>query len=340
MSADYSKVHLNFYDNIDLVLDHLKHLSSQTLAFCASKDECSTVGSAFESSLVINSKFLHENPEVLEDLIKNEGFTEHCMATTSVFSNGNNVKKKSVKSVIITLLDPVELIQMAGRRRLDYDDENDFFDLYLPIPTLTKLEKEIHKLEAKGRKLNHYRHNYLALLRAMKDECEDSELVRSVFEVDIETRNYKINKLTLDKLYMDLRYLEFLHALISEKGPSAYCSLISSMFGKTFDSNMLFAPLDERKAELRNFVINYGFTENAELFKNFTVDFLNKRILLFGVSDADNLGENRNAPGLRSINNRLRDLGIGIQIEKNNNEYKIITHEGDDANEKAQIKTY
>ena len=339
MSADYSKIHLKFYDNLDLVLDYLKRLNSQTLAFCASKDECSLVGSAFESSLVINSEFLHENPEVLEKLIENEGFTELCMATTSVFSNGNNVKKKSVKSVIITLLDPIELIQMSGRRRLDYGDDNDSFDLYIQIPTLDELEYELQKLEAKENKLKYYDRNYLALMRAIKDDCEDSELARAVFEIDVKTRTYKINKLTLDKLYIDQRYLEFLHALISENGPTAYCDLIAAMFGKTFDSNMLFASYEDRKSELRKFILSYGEEMTEEMFNAFKIEFLKKRIELFGKSSADNLGGNRKTPGMNSINNRLNELKMGMCFEKVGKSYRRVDEREGEEYEEEFIDT-
>lgn len=57
---------------------------------------------------------------------------------------------------------------------------------------------------------------------------------------------------------------------------------------------------------------------------------MKKRISLFGASKADNLSEKRNVPGLRAINNRLRELNVGVQILKVGENYMMQMDEGGD----------
>lgn len=165
MDSDYSKVKLQFYENIDLVTEYLNSQQSKTMAFCSSKKECKKIGDAMGDSLVIDSPYLHSNPEVLKKLVEKEGFDEKCLATTSVFSNGNNICQKSVRSVIITLLDQTEIIQMAGRRRIDYCDPNDGFTLYLLIPSLTKLQQMLYRLGQLQEEIEKCKQNPIYLMK-------------------------------------------------------------------------------------------------------------------------------------------------------------------------------
>ena len=329
MDSDYSKVKLQFYENIDFVTDYLKTQKSQVMAFCSSKKECKKIGDAIGDSLVIDSPFLHSNPEVLKSLIEKEGFDEKCLATTSVFSNGNNVCKKSVRSVIITLLDQTELIQMAGRRRLDYCDSNDGFTLYLPIPTLSQLQQELHRIYQFQEDIKKCKQSPIYLMKIIKDGGEYAEQIRNVFEVDSKTEKYKINYLCEDKLYSEIKYLNFIYALISDAGKEAYCAMIASLFGKEFDESMLFSTLEDRKEAMKSFIHEYGFPLSESEFENFKADFLTERLKLFGAAKADNTGSSRKSPGITAINRRLLELNIDIQIERKDEAYILTDAESE-----------
>lgn len=316
MDADYSKIKLQFYENIDQVIEFLKLQQSQILAFCSTKKECKKIGEAIGNSLVIDSEYLHDNPEITKSLVEKEGFDEKCLATTSVFSNGNNISSKSVRSVIITLLDRTELMQMAGRRRIDYSDINDGFTLYLPIPSLSQLKKEIFRKQQQVNEIKKCKQNEAYMMSVIKDGGEFAELIRNVFELDTKSMKYKLNYLCEDKFYFDIKYLEYLYALISELGNDAYCTEIAAMFNKAFDESMLFSSSEDRKKQLSSFIIGYRFPLSKDTFEDFKQDFLNERIKLFGPAKSDNTGANRALPGLRSINNRLSELGINMQIKQ------------------------
>ena len=329
MDADYSKINLQFYEDIDQIIEYLKPQQSQIMAFCSTKKECKKIGESIGDSLVIDSDYLHENPEITKSLVEKEGFDEKCLATTSVFSNGNNISSKFVRSVIITLLDKTEIMQMAGRRRIDYFDPNDGFTLYLHIPSLSEIKQVIFRKQQQMNEINKCKRNEVYLMSVIKDGGEFAELIRNVFELDTKTMKYKLNYLCEDKFYTDIKYLEYLYALISELGNDAYCTEIASMFNKSFDESMLFNPMDDRKKQLLSFVSEYGFPLSKDEFDDFKVDFLNERIKLFGLSKSDNNGSNRKVPGVRSINNRLAELGINIQIKQDKDLFILHTPESE-----------
>lgn len=324
MQADYSRISLNFFEDIDLVADYLASIDTQTLAFFETIVECEKFANAFDSSLVIHSKFLLKNPDVLEKLIQTEGFSEQCMATTSVFSNGNNVSKKSVRSVVVNLLDLVEIIQMVGRRRIDNNVENDGFDLYLPVPTLDELDTVIKKLEMTQTKIEFFKSNDIKLMQTLLDENEDTKLLKKFCYVDVKMKKYKINSLSEDKIYLLIRYFEFLRALISEYGPEAYCTYIAEKFGKTFNESMIFSTLEERKEIFFDFILSYSDEMSENEFEEFKEEIYDKRIKLFGKTSADNTTGKRKVQGMNAINNRLKELGIGIRFEKSGTKFKRI----------------
>lgn len=326
MDSDYSRVNLEFFESTENLADFLERQPSKVLAFCDSKKECSDFAELMGGGLVINSEFLHENPDVLNRLVKKESFEEKCMCSTTVFSNGNNICDNSVKSVVITLTDPTEIVQMAGRRRLNYSDENDNFTLYIKIPDIGHVVKKIHRIRTLNDEIDKCKQNYAHLLDIIKDGNDDiAKKIRAIFKVNRQTLKYEINYLCEEKLYLDLYHLEFIYTLLTELGKEAYCEWISRLFDKAFEYNMIFVSLKSKKEELKNFISEYGFPLNKSEFKEFCDDFLRERIRLFGSNKADNLSSSRKTPAIRSINNRLKEYKLGIEIIRNDDQYYIKT---------------
>lgn len=324
MQSDYSKVNLHFFENTDYLTGFLKNQSSKTLAFCNSKKECADFVKLMGDGLAINSEFLRENPEELKKLVETESFNKKSLCSTTVFSNGNNICDTTVKSVVITLTDPTEIVQMAGRRRLDYSDETDGFDLYLKIPELGHIMQKIIYIKELQEEIDECNKNYTHLLDVIKDGNDKmANTIRSIFRVNRQTQRYEINYLCEEKLYSDLYYLEYMYALIKESGKEAYCEMMAKLFDKEFDNNMIFGSLDLRKKELSNFIIEYGFPLTPGQFEEFCEDFLSERIRLIGSCKADNFGAKRKTPASKSINNRLTELGLGIEIVRENDIYYI-----------------
>lgn len=334
MDSDYSRVTLQFYEDIDYMVEYLKTLPSKFMVFCNSKKECAKIGDAVGDSLVINSEYLHEHPEVLKKLVEKEAFDEKCLATTSVFSNGNNIFSKSVRSVIITLLDQTELIQMAGRRRIYYSDPSDGFTLYIPIPSPGQIQQQLHLKRELDAEIKKCKQDSIYLMSVIKDGIGDySKEIRSVFEVDWKSQKFKLNYLCEDKLYSEIKYLEYIYALISEAGKEAYCDMIARLFNKEFDVDMLFDTLENRAEELKVFIQGYGFPLTADEFEEFKSDFFHERVRLFGASKADNTGSNRKSPGIRAINNRLAESDIDMQIGCENGTYVLYDNSESEAAE-------
>lgn len=324
MDSDYSKVDLQFFESTEYLTEYLRNQSSKVMSFCDSKKECANFAESMGGGLVIYSEFLRENPEVLKELVENESFDEKCMCSTTVFSNGNNICDKSVKSVVITLTDPTEIVQMAGRRRMDYADENDCFTLYIKIPDLKKITQKIMYIRKLQEEINKCKQSYVYLMNIIKDGNDDiAKIIRGVFRVNRQTQKYEINYLCEDKLHMDLYHLDHIYALINEGGKEAYCELIAKKFDKEFDNDMIFGSFELRKGELKDFINGYGCPLTYGEFEEFREDFQKERIRLFGISKADNFGAGRKTPASKSINNRLAEIGLGIKIARNDNLYYI-----------------
>lgn len=324
MDSDYSKISLKFFEDTNLLTQQLRDKPGKVLAFCDTIKECAKFVSLMGGGLEINSEFLKNHPDVLESLVKNEGFSEKCLATTSVFSNGNNIKQKDVRDVVITLLDQTEILQMAGRRRIDHDDPNDGFTLYIKIPKIGKIKQKLHLVYTLQERIQKCKKNEDYLMRLIKDgHDKDAETIRHVFYYNSSKKKYEINYLCEDTLYAQQHYLEFLCDLLEEKGSGAYCEIIANLFDKQFEESMLFRSTASKTEELEAFVKGYGFPLTPSELKEFCEDFMEERLRLFGLCKADNLGAGRKTPASRSINNRLSELGVNLEIVREDNMYYI-----------------
>lgn len=324
MEGSYEKITLQFYDELNHVVDFLKTQPSKTLAFCDKKEDCAKISSAFPHGIAIDAMFLEKNPDVLNNLVENESFSEDCLAATSVFCNGNNIHDKNVKSVIINCFDYVDLMQMAGRRRINPFDDTDGFTLYLPIPTIKFLKKRIWMLQQKLEKINYLIKNPVEILRIIKDGTDvDSDFIRNVFHVDYQCCRYILNPLTAEKFKQQIKFYEELKSVLESDGAEGYATHIADLFNKPFNSDMFFKTKEARKTELISFIEEYGFPLSQNDFDGFANDFREKRIYLFGPVDADSRDKKRKAPGLLSINNRLSELGIPLLIKKKNTSYVL-----------------
>ena len=320
MDADYSRVSLCFYTNLAKVLVHLKENQRKSLIFCNSIKDCKDIAEYEKDTLVIYAERLQKEPLLLKELVTKQKFENVWMATTSVFSNGNNIKDPSVKDVVIELLDPTEIMQMAGRRRISPDIPCDGFTLYLKIPSLDDLLNAHADCKRKLAQFNRYAYDQTSLLYVNNDPSQNP-FIHSICRVNPVEHKYELNLMTHDKYYENMRYFEFLIALISEEGEEAYCQHVASMFGKTFDTSMLFMTHKVCVEVLKTFIESFNFPMGINDFDDFCVKFRDKRIELFGRDSADSTDSSRKAPSYVSINRRLEDLGIKYKIVKNDDSF-------------------
>lgn len=68
--------------------------------------------------------------QTFDILINEETFYQKVMITTSLLDNGVNIRSLELKKVVCFDDDPVEIVQMIGRKR-SLATQNDYFDLYL-----------------------------------------------------------------------------------------------------------------------------------------------------------------------------------------------------------------
>lgn len=68
--------------------------------------------------------------QTFDILINEETFYQKVMITTSLLDNGVNIRSLELKNVVCFDDDPVEIVQMIGRKR-SIATQNDYFDLYL-----------------------------------------------------------------------------------------------------------------------------------------------------------------------------------------------------------------
>ena len=63
-------------------------------------------------------------------LIEDETFYQKVLITTSLLDNGVNIRSFDLKNIVCFDDDPIEIVQMIGRKRF-INGQNDYFDLFL-----------------------------------------------------------------------------------------------------------------------------------------------------------------------------------------------------------------
>lgn len=76
-------------------------------------------------------EYKYVDKKKINKMIQEQRFDENILITTTVLDAGVNIKDKSIRNIIVSVRDPHVIKQCVGRRRIDYEDENDVINVYV-----------------------------------------------------------------------------------------------------------------------------------------------------------------------------------------------------------------
>lgn len=93
----------------------------------------------------------------IDEILKNERFEKNILITTTVMDSGINIIDNEIKNVIIDVEDINTLIQCMGRRRIDWNLENDGINVFVKNINNNKLGGKITQLYKKIEKAKYFK---------------------------------------------------------------------------------------------------------------------------------------------------------------------------------------
>ena len=324
LPESYDRIELNFFDDAEQLMMSLDAIESKTLVFTDSIERGKKLKAMVSSARLISSEILADNPHIAKELIETEKFEEKFLITTSVFCNGNNIKDTKVENVVTFPTDKTEILQMAGRRRINHASESDSFSLFIYVPSLSELNYRIQATRELLEEIENCKKSEIHHLDVIKNDIYPlSEQIRNITTINLENRKYQINYLSEDKLYMQLKHLEKIKYLISNYGKTAYCKEIAEWFDEEYSPEMWFYTEDDKLTAMLDFVKMFPKVMNRKEFVDFSRKVTEKRISLFGKTSADNTGKKRKPLGHTALNNRFKEIELPVAVSFDDETYFI-----------------
>ena len=120
---DYSSVNLNFFKNIEEIIDLIEtNPNEKWMIFIDNMEKFSVFKNALEGKVSFLNANLKDTP-IFHSLINNQKFEEQVLITTAVLDCGVNVRDASLKNIVVFSDDRTATIQMVGRKRLDKNEK-------------------------------------------------------------------------------------------------------------------------------------------------------------------------------------------------------------------------
>lgn len=176
-----------------------------------------------------NALHRYVNDDVIAAMLANEHFDKPLLITTSCFDAGANIVDKEVKHIIIDMKDVDTIVQCAGRKRVQSDD--DTFNLY--IRNISNQQLGGYE-SASNRKLMMatylYEHTTEELLKAFPRRNDASGVIYDIL-VD-----GKVEKRVNQLMYLKKRKDVELYAKMKQLGDYGFSKYVAKRFG-FYDGN-------------------------------------------------------------------------------------------------------
>ncbi len=301
---DFSHIKLKFYSDNEEIESVLKNTKDKAIIFVDTKERGQELHELFADSEYMDADTKTKNPEFIGELVNKEAFDKQFLITTSVFENGCNIKDNTVKTVIIDSINPVSIVQMAGRRRKCYP--TDTFTLYLKIPSLEYLRQLRYSAQEKLRLILESEENPTEFMRELLTPGVNN-MIGNIISVN--EKGYTFDWLTKDVLQDDIDLYTELIECMSESGIQGYCSKIAKeCFCKELSDSML----PESKIntqELSTWLESYiSKPLSQDECDKFIAEFKVKYTKVFVNSNSDNRGKARQAVGHTWFNRRIKNI--------------------------------
>lgn len=311
---DYSYIKdIYFYTNDDLPEAIFQRIpkSEKVIYFSSDARQSYELSLKFSAASFIcsegNKMYKKSNEKIREQIEETSKFNCRFLCTTKVLDNGINIIDKTLKHVIIDMLDPITFIQCLGRKRV-IDDE-DRINLYVKNQHGGILNFNIMKIKEK-----------LKIVDEFEDLGSDDfqELYRKREFDSVIDNDFKMNEAKRQCYKTQLNYFETMIHDEDKKGYKKFiCNLLDYDIEKIKDAEREYEKMDIR--ELMEKVLNKKmFGEDQEKFKEV---FFDRK---FSPKNTD-----YRKRGLRTIN---------AILEEDNEPYRITS--GQEAKGEHRKKTY
>ena len=326
MNHDYSHMELRFYTEDSEIENLLSSTKGKSIMFVTTKERGKELSQMFKDSQYIDSETKDKEPEVMNKLINEEKFDKKILITTSVFENGCNIKDIRVKNVIIELVNPSSILQMAGRKRRC--SNTDSFTLYLKAPSI----EDLNKLKGQTKQILKLiqlseEHPSQFMLEILNENYFTDQIKNLVSVRDV---RYKFDWLTKEVLQESIDYYDELVELIESDGTEGYCQKIAEeLFNKEFTTDMILSSKETATQELICWINSYTNKKlNEETLKKFCSDFKTKYTAIRGNLKRDNRAKERQNGGHTWLRNRLKELELPFMITCAGDKTYILLPEG------------
>lgn len=243
--ADYSYVTLNFYDNLEDMVNVIAD-SNKSEKWLVNVNSCNEgrrlkekIKGAFGKEDELRSvEFVSSNPleskaleYIVDGIVSEENLPVSILITTSVLDNGVTIRDSRLKNIVIAVFDECEFKQMLGRRRIREGEE---IQLYVSKGSVSYFKRQKKWLFDEFCRI-------LPILGKTSGNIEKAILNRRVSWDDIENYVYRDNGFLkfgwLSYRQHSLRFCE-LDELVNEmeKNSQYYALQVCKWLGKNYET--------------------------------------------------------------------------------------------------------
>lgn len=321
LDGGYRHINFKFFDDFGIIKKKIHSSSEKWIIFITSKDFGKHLHDEFPDSLYIDADTKQQKTETFTKLIEKEMFDEKILICTSVFINGNNIKDKKVRNIVILNENLSDIKQAIGRVRL-FDRKNEKLNVFLCIPKFSQLTNKINEISQILEDCNIARYNPKYIPEMILHDDARKKRLQNILFVN-EKGEFDVNFLSFEKLLNEKIFLEKTLGIIA-KGKREYCKKIAGIFSVPFKNSMCELLADGRtviKESLENMVKNSPLSKEDFLSESEKISDLRRKYEF--ISKSDNFGTNRTPLDCNAFNARLAEFKFPYKVEKKDGLYSV-----------------
>lgn len=175
--------------------------------------------------------YKYVDKEKISKLLERQQFDEDILITTSCFDAGINIIDRSLKYMVIDLVDVCSLIQCMGRKRIQ--DEEDKLDIYIQAMNNQKLAGLRRSLEVKTKMATAYINSGYSMEKLLKYYPMQNDMNNILYDEIVWAQDGSIsyrkavNELMYFKKQEDIKEYD----LMINMGKFGYCMFLAKKFG-------------------------------------------------------------------------------------------------------------
>ena len=266
--------------------------------------------------------------ETFNILINEETFYQKVMITTSLLDNGVNIRSLELKNIVCFDDDPVEMVQMIGRKR-SLATQNDYFDLYLINESNQSLAVSLGNCYNKKKKFKAVKQD----IEVYKEKnpvhyinSKEGDEYRNMSYYNPYLKEYNVNYLGFSKIYTEIDNLHQLR--IAENSFDVKVNWVLEKIGGCISGNVVTSEQlnAERFLQSIHNVINQEFLYKTKKDKIYFHSIISNYFWEWFKKEN---GERSDRPmNIDKLANKFMLHQIPLRFEINDDKIKIIKMKG------------